>query len=75
MKSFKSDARTEASDANQACRTQVAIDVAAEANLYYYRARYYDPNAGRFLNERSYPNQPCAIFGANGPRPRLRGRC
>jgi RHS repeat-associated protein len=25
--------------------------VSAEANLYYYRARYYDANTGRFLNE------------------------
>ena len=23
----------------------------AETGLYYYRARYYDPNTGRFLNE------------------------
>jgi RHS repeat-associated protein len=23
----------------------------SETNLYYYRARYYDPNAGRFLSE------------------------
>jgi RHS repeat-associated protein len=22
-----------------------------ETGLYYYRARYYDPNAGRFLSE------------------------
>jgi RHS repeat-associated protein len=30
----------------------------SEANLYYYRARYYDPNAGRFLNE-----DPIRFFG------------
>ena len=23
----------------------------AESGLYYYRARYYDPNAGRFISE------------------------
>jgi len=23
----------------------------SETNLYYYRARYYDPNVGRFLSE------------------------
>jgi RHS repeat-associated protein len=29
----------------------VARDFDTETNLYYYRARYYDPNAGRFLSE------------------------
>ena len=26
----------------------------SESGLYYYRARYYDPNAGRFLSEDSF---------------------
>ncbi|MGC2330199.1 MAG: RHS repeat-associated core domain-containing protein, partial [Candidatus Acidiferrales bacterium] len=29
----------------------VAREFDAETNLYYYRARYYDPSTGRFLNE------------------------
>jgi len=28
-----------------------ARELDAETNLYYYRARYYDPNVGRFLSE------------------------
>jgi RHS repeat-associated protein len=28
-----------------------ARELDAETGLYYYRARYYDPNTGRFLNE------------------------
>lgn len=28
-----------------------ACEADAETGLYYYRARYYDPSVGRFLNE------------------------
>ena len=32
----------------------------AETSLYYYRARYYDPNIGRFLSE-----DPTTFEGGN----------
>jgi RHS repeat-associated protein len=35
----------------QTRRTQTGLEFYAETSLYYYRARYYDPNAGRFLTE------------------------
>jgi RHS repeat-associated protein len=32
-------------------RKQTECELDAETSLYYYRARYYDPDAGRFFNE------------------------
>ncbi len=46
-----------------------------ESGLYYYRARYYDPNTGRFLQQDPHPGFLAApishvnkyIYGANNP--------
>ena len=35
----------------QTRRTQIGHKLHAETGLYYYRARYYDPANGRFINE------------------------
>jgi RHS repeat-associated protein len=35
----------------ETCNSPAARDSGIETGLYYYRARYYDPSAGRFLSE------------------------
>jgi len=36
---------------SQTLRKQTGREFDSETSLYYYRARYYDASAGRFLNE------------------------
>lgn len=37
-------------NATETCTTFAGQKFGAAASLYYYRARYYDPNSGRFIN-------------------------
>jgi RHS repeat-associated protein len=49
-------------------------DFDPETGLDYYRARYYDPNIGRFLSEDEYPDPGDADlypYVSNGPTNRI----
>src|ERR1700740_987754 len=41
----------EGANATFSVSQNVILTGTAQTNLYYYRARYYDPNAGRFVSE------------------------
>lgn len=48
--------------------TYTAREFDSESGLFYYRARYYDPRTGRFLQEEMVPQSPRRkeVFGPNG---------
>lgn len=41
----------------------------SETGLYYYRARYYDPNSGRFLSEDLLRYEPTSFYSYVGGNP------
>ena len=78
LRSVKNDSDQEVGFNNAPIKTSFTYtgrEFEPELNMYYYRARYYDPSVGRFLQQDPDPgklNNPITflskyIYGANNP--------